>query len=178
LSVPNFGQIRRRLEHLGVSTEVTYYVLALGAQDSETGQYAQGFAPSTIDMILVQHEPTFVVLPSGVDSQNVATGYTDTQVFEGDRIEDADGLDYVVNTVIEHAFGDQTIYYECELALLFPYTQSDVTHMYPAPPSGSCTSLAALGTEFSNPEISSSVMGETNDNMPITISISVIGVVT
>jgi len=134
LSVPNFGQIRRRLEQLGASTEVTYYALSLGAQDSDTGQYAQGFTPSTIDMILVPHEPSFVVLPSGVNSQNVATGYTDTQVFEGDRIEDSNGLDYVVNTVVEHAFGDKTIYYECELAMLFPYTQSDVVYPWPAPP--------------------------------------------
>jgi len=141
LSAPDFGQIRRRLEQLGVSTEVTYYALALGAQDSETGQYAQGFTPSTIDMILVPHEPSFVVLPSGVDSQNVATGYTDTQVFEGDRIEDANGLDYVVNTVVEHAFGDKTIYYECELAMLFPYTQSDVVYPYPAPPTEGGLSL-------------------------------------
>jgi len=117
-----------------VSTEVTYYALALGVQDSETGQYVQGFTPSTIDMILVQHEPSFVVLPSGVDSQNTATGYTATQIFEGDRVESSNGLDYVVNTVVEHAFGDKTIYYECELALLFPYTQSDVTYPWPAPP--------------------------------------------
>ena len=142
MSVPNFSQIRRRLEQLdGVSTEVTYYVLRLGAQDGETGQYAQGFTPSTIDMIMVPHASLFTVLPSGVNSQNVATGYTDTQVFEGDRIEDSNGIDYVVNTVSEHGFGDRIIYYECELAMLFPYTQSDVTYPWPAPPTTGGLSL-------------------------------------
>jgi len=46
LSVPNFGQIRRRLGQLGASLEVTHRELILGAQDSETGQYKKYYTSS------------------------------------------------------------------------------------------------------------------------------------
>jgi len=124
----------QRVEKLGVSTSVTYYALALGAQDGTTGQYARGYTPSTINMIIFPHAPIVSSLPSGVHAQNVATAFTDTQVFEGDRIEDSTGLDYIVTTVKDVAVGDRTVYYECELSMLFPGDISDTVYPWPAPP--------------------------------------------
>jgi len=131
----------QRVEKLGVSTSVTYYALALGAPDATTGQYARGYTPSTVNMVIFPHAPIVFSLPSGVHAQNVATGFTDTQIFEGDRIEDSTGLDYVVTTVKDVAVGDRTVYYECELSMLFPGDISDTVYPWPAPPTEGGVSL-------------------------------------
>jgi len=114
----------QRVEKLGVSTSVTYYALALGAQDGTTGQYARGYTPSTINMVIFPHAPIFFSLPSGVHAQNVATGYTDTQLNEGGVIKDAANDCYTVATVSPIELGDRNIYYEAKLqkrfALLCP----------------------------------------------------------
>lgn len=133
--MPNiFDALIRRVEKLGVSTSVTYYALALGAQDGTTGHYARGYTPSTVNMVIFPHAPIFFSLPSGVHAQNVATAFTDTQVFEGDRVEDSTGLDYIITTVKDVAVGDRTVYYECELSMLFPGDISDTVYPWPAPP--------------------------------------------
>jgi len=147
--VPNiFDALIRRVEKLGVSTSVTYYALVLGAPDGTTGQYARGYTPSTIDMLLFPHAPIVFSLPSGVHAQNVATAFTDTQVFEGDRVEDSTGLDYVISTVKDVTVGDRTVYYECELSMLFPGDISDTVYPWPAPPTEGGVSLNVGAASF------------------------------
>ena len=160
----NFTQACRRLEQLGASLDVTYYAVVLGNQDTTTGQYAQNYNSSTITMIILRRTPKYVVLPSGVNAQVVATGYTDTQVFEGDKIEDADGLDYLVTSVIQHGVGDATAHYECDLAMVFPYTQSAASYTYPDVPATGGLILTVGAKEYSALEIICALTTQTPSN--------------
>lgn len=175
MPVPDFARAIATIERLGVSTEVIYYALALGAQDGTTGQYNLGYTPATINMIIIPHAPILTVNSAGTNSQNVAKGYTSTQLFEGDKIEDSGELDYLVTSVIEHTIGDTAVYYECELAMLFPYTQSDAVYPWPAPPTTGGISLN-VGASLFEPLTIESILADlvAYDNTEKTCSVGTV----
>lgn len=172
-----FARMKARAIKAGASISVTLQSLSLGAQGSTTGQYLKGYIPSTIDMIIIQKSVNKTLTPAGEFLQVEADGYTDTQVFEGDEVKDANGDTWLIERVEHMDIGDQNIYYQCTLKATLP-PGSERTYRYPPPPTGSGTQLTALGTELSNPIMSSSVNEVTNERTVAIMSSSVSGVVT
>jgi hypothetical protein len=121
LSVPDFGQIRRRLEQLGASLSTSLYSINLGTQDSETGQYGLYYSLSSIDAIIQPNPAVIENTKIGYYPVHVATMYTSTQINEGDIIKDAAGDWYTVKTVSPIELGDGIILYNGELASRFAY---------------------------------------------------------
>lgn len=119
MSVPNFGQIRRRLEQLGSNLETSRYAISLDSQDAETGQYGIDYTHSTIDAIIQPNSAAIQNIHIGYYPVHIATIYTDTAIVEGDVIKDARDDWYLVKTVSPIEFGDGTILYEGELAYRF-----------------------------------------------------------
>lgn len=111
-----YAQLKRRIEQLGASTDVTHYVLSLGAQDGETGQYAKSFAAgATIQMPIVGRAARHMVTGMGVIFASDAIGFTRDSVSEGDEIKDSSSTYYVIDSVKSHYVGDQLIAHECQL---------------------------------------------------------------
>jgi len=114
-----YNQIKRRIEQLGKNTDVTHYILSLGAQDAETGQYAKSFAAgATIQMPIVGRAARHMVTGMGVIMHSDAVGFTRDTVSEGDEIKDSSSTYYVIDSIKSHYIGDQLIAYECQLTHL------------------------------------------------------------
>ena len=131
-----FDQLKARFAKAGASIEVTLQSIALGAQHSTTGQYLKGYTPSTISMILIAKATHKMNTPVGELTQIEAIGLTDTHVYEGDEIEDADGNTFLIEKATPQKVGDQQVYYECALRSTLPYAE-DRPYVYPAPPTES-----------------------------------------
>lgn len=111
-----YAQLKRRIEQLGASTNVTHYILSLGAQDAETGQYAKSFAAgATIQMLIISRAARHIVTSMGVIMHCDALGFTKDTVNEGDEIKDSSSTYYVIDSVKSHYVGDKLIVYECQL---------------------------------------------------------------
>ena len=109
-------QLKRRVEQLGASTNVSHYVLSLGAQDATTGQYAKSFAgAATIEMVIVGRANRQLTTEMGTIFHSDAVGYTRDTVSEGDEIKDASSTYYVVDGKTSHYIGDQLVCHECQL---------------------------------------------------------------
>lgn len=115
MSVPDFGQIRRRLEQLGADLSTSLYSINLSTQDSETGQYGTYYILSSIDAIIQPNSAAVQNTAIGYYPEHIATIYTDTSLSEGDIIKDAASDYYTVKTVSPIEVGDGTILYEGEL---------------------------------------------------------------
>jgi hypothetical protein len=116
LSVPDFGQIRRRLEQLGAILETTRYTINLSTQDSETGHYGLYYIASTIDAVIAPDPVAVENSRIGYYPPYAITVYTSTALSEGDVIKDAASDYYTVKTVSPIEFGDDIILYEAKAA--------------------------------------------------------------
>jgi len=119
-----FGELIRRVEALGVSTEVTLYRLFLGDQDSTTGHYRKGF---TIDTITEVHFPRGTAISVGALGYYTRyewTGFTDNEALDlGDVVLDSFGRYFEVQSKRPWHIADQQIVYELEMEQLavFPF---------------------------------------------------------
>lgn len=116
MSLELYEKLVKRITGLGVSINVTHYVLSLGAQDGTTGIYAKSFAAgATIEMVIVGRAAMQTVTSMGVIFRSDAVGFTKDATSEGDEIKNDAGTYYVIDSIKAHYIGDQLIFYECQL---------------------------------------------------------------
>jgi len=105
-----------RFKKTGADPDVTHYVLSLGSQHATTGIYAKSYAGGAMIQMVIAGRSTATFLSGmGVFVRADAVGVTDSAVSEGDKIEDAGGTYYQVETVKPHKFGGTLIFYEAQL---------------------------------------------------------------
>jgi len=136
-----FEKLKRSFVRAGASIEVTLKSLSLGSQHATTGIYIKGYASSTIDMVLIGKNVVLQQTAVGAYTQTEQLGITDTQVFEGDEIEDADGYTFLIIKVTPQNIGDQNVFYECVLRSTLPDAAAEgrVYPLLPPPTEGGIT---------------------------------------
>lgn len=98
---------------------VSYYAIALGAQDDTTGLYAVSYAaPATIEMILVPKAEQRLLSGSGIYVSYSCIGLTGSVVTVGSEIKDASNNYYQIMNVQPQTVGDLIIYYTVQLQYL------------------------------------------------------------
>ena len=111
-----FADILARFEATGADSEVTQYLLTLGAANATTGCYAESFsAGTTIHMPIFSRTSQFLIIGTGFHVRKSHLGFTETAVMEGDKILDANSFYYKVTAVRPHYWGDVLVFYEADL---------------------------------------------------------------
>lgn len=105
------------------SFTVTYYNLFLGDQDSVTGWYQRGFVTESITMAIIPKGSIQILSGLGLYSRHDAVGLTNYDVKSGCIVKDAFDTYYLIIETIPHKWGNQFVYYACDLEELtdFPF---------------------------------------------------------
>ena len=114
-----YTKLTDQLERLGASLNVTHYTLTLGDADETTGQYAKEWSEgTTIEMPILSRSAQQLLTGMGIYLKAEMTGFTKTDVSEGDEIKDADDNYYRIDWIKNHYVGDQLVYREVALTFL------------------------------------------------------------
>ena len=118
-ALDTYTKLTERLKQLDVSLNVTHYTLSLGSADATTGQYAKEWAAgATIEMPILSRSAQHLLTGMGIYVKAEMTGFTKTDVNEGDEIKDADDNYYRIDWIKNHYVGDTLIYREVALTYL------------------------------------------------------------
>ena len=113
----------------GASTSVTLHSLYLAAKDAVTHQFKKAYSNSTIDMIMSNRQTVINPTEAGQFERVTAVGMTDTQIFKGDCITDANGDEWTIVEAWQIGLNTLTVMYMCRLEL--EMLRADVN--YPIP---------------------------------------------
>ncbi len=114
-----YTRLTDKLKKLGASLNVTHYALSLGDANATTGQYAKEWAEgATIEMPIISRSAQQLLVGMGIYVRAEMTGFTKTDVSEGDEIKDAGDNYYRIDWIKNHYVGDQLIYREAALTYL------------------------------------------------------------
>jgi len=114
---PLFNQAKSGIERkLGVDATVTRQILQFGAQNTTTGWYSLDYTNTEdIEMIILSRGQAFTFAPIGIFARYNYTGFTDGNIKQGDKITDANSLEYNVLSVQPQFIGDKFVFNVAEL---------------------------------------------------------------
>ncbi len=114
-----YTRLIAKVKQMGVSIDVTHYVLSLGAANATTGQYAKSFAAgTTIEMPIFSRAAQQFLTDIGIYVRSETTGFTTSSISEGDEIKDAANNYYRIDWIKNHYIGNTLIYREVALTFL------------------------------------------------------------
>jgi hypothetical protein len=109
------NMIFNRAEALGLTLDITWYRLQLGAYDAVTGWPAKSYVGSTVRAAVFDRSTSPAVYGLGFYPKLDGVAFCDTLFREGDILVNPQGTAYKIMGVLVHAVGDKVVYYEYSL---------------------------------------------------------------
>jgi hypothetical protein len=114
-----FNKLKNQFESNGLSADLTLFTLTLNSQETITGWYLPSYTESTIEGVLLPQNPATVYDRAGMRTKYVSLLYTLAEVFEGDRVNDASKVQYVITSRTMLFLANKLVFYKCDVEALF-----------------------------------------------------------
>jgi hypothetical protein len=125
-----FTKLINQLESHGLSADLTLFTLALTTlRDTVTGWYTSYYTHSTIKGVLIPKGSSIQYARPAIIPTQTATLYALADVFEGDIVQDATGVQWVIVTRTMNFLANKLALYTCVLEKrVVTLTINDVEH--------------------------------------------------